>query len=175
MRRKGGGEERVPTEAENGNPGCRHGSRGAGCSDLEDRENAREAPGNGGPYVPTTLRPPSLWGSRTPRKPKGGGGEGGDLRGRCPGASASLSGDDALAANRAKPSIDVQPRPGRGGAISRQKEAGNDKGETRTGRCQGPRARSQTSRSPHLSQIRAAAPECGKRGSCRSIKAGPRA
>lgn len=65
-----GGEGRVPTEAENRDPGCSHGGRG-NCSDLGERENVREAPGEQRLLRPYHTAPVTPRRSSTPRKPRG--------------------------------------------------------------------------------------------------------
>lgn len=66
----GGGEGRVPTEAEDGNPGCRHGSRGAART-WERGRMRRRLRGQGGPTSPAPRARPLLR-SRTPREPRVG-------------------------------------------------------------------------------------------------------
>lgn len=67
---RGRGEGRVPTEAENRDPGCSHGGRGD-CLDLGERENVREAPGEQRLLRPHHAAPVTPRRSSTPRKPRG--------------------------------------------------------------------------------------------------------
>ena len=135
------------------------------------------------PCVPTPTAPARACGippfpasHPTPRKPRGGQGKGE------PGEAAvrelvprSLAGGDARAANQAKRRIEVQPRTRRSVRCEdRQTRCEGQSGE-RTGWRQGPSSPPRTPGALHLSRIRPAAPECGKRGSRAAIKAAPRA
>lgn len=166
VRGEEGGEGRVPTKAENRDPGCRHGSLGAARTWEGGRMQGR-LPENGDPYVPTTPRPPPApSGIPHPSETQGRPRRGGDRRGRCPGARATLSLEATLRLQiKPNPESRCNPGPGGGCTLKTDRQAGSDKGETRTGRRQGPARLRRTPGALHLSRIRPAAPECGKRGS----------
>ncbi|KAM5243494.1 uncharacterized protein RBU33_027708 [Hipposideros larvatus] len=126
----------------------------------ERRRIRGRLPENGGPCVPTTpaRRPAEILHPSETQE-----------------LAPSRSGGDAPTANRAKSRIGVQPGPRRW-VHYEDRRAGSNKGETPTSSLRDPHARAgQMPRALHLSWIRPAAPECGKRGSCGRYKGWPRA
>ena len=117
VRGEEGGEGRVPTKAENRDPGCRHGSLGAARTWKRGRMQGR-LPENGDPYVPTTPRPPPApSGIPHPSETQGRPRRGGDRRGRCLGARATLKLEATLRL-QIEPNSESRCNPGPGGGCT---------------------------------------------------------